>query len=53
VVARLAVAGLVVAAVFVAPAFASVLLFGVGEFLERTLFFRAVDSPKMPGVPAR
>lgn len=52
VVARLAVAGLVLTAVFVAPAFASVLLFGVGELLERTLFFRAVDSPKMPGVPA-
>jgi Fe-S-cluster-containing dehydrogenase component/DMSO reductase anchor subunit len=24
----------------------------LGELAERTLFFRAVDSPKMPGVPA-
>jgi len=23
-----------------------------GEFLERCLFFRVVDAPKMPGVPA-
>jgi DMSO reductase anchor subunit len=28
------------------------LLFTIGELLERTLFFRAVDSPKMPGVPS-
>ena len=27
-------------------------LFAVGELLERTLYFRAVDAPKMPGVPA-
>jgi Fe-S-cluster-containing dehydrogenase component/DMSO reductase anchor subunit len=26
--------------------------FTLGEVLERTLFFRAVDSPKMPGVPS-
>jgi formate dehydrogenase iron-sulfur subunit len=31
------------------PALAFVL---VGELLERSLFFRAVDAPKMPGVPA-
>lgn len=24
----------------------------IGELLERTLFFQAVDSPKMPGVPS-
>lgn len=24
----------------------------IGELLERTLFFKAVDSPKMPGVPS-
>ena len=27
-------------------------VFAVGELLERTLYFRAVDSPKMPGQPA-
>ncbi len=26
--------------------------FAIGELVERTLFFRAVDSPKMPGVPS-
>ncbi len=31
------------------PAF---VLFAVGELLERALYFRAVDSPKMPGQPA-
>ncbi len=25
----------------------------LGEFLERTLFFRAVDAPKMPGMPSQ
>ena len=50
VVARLAVAGLVLAGFFTLPALFSVLLLGVGELLERTLFFRAVDAPKMPGV---
>ena len=51
VVARLAVAGLAFAGFFMLNAAAAVILFGVGELLERTLFFRAVDSPKMPGVP--
>ena len=51
VVARLAVAGLVFAGFFMLPSVFSVVLFGIGELLERTLFFRAVDSPKMPGVP--
>jgi Fe-S-cluster-containing dehydrogenase component/DMSO reductase anchor subunit len=31
------------------PAF---LFFAAGELVERLLYFRAVDSPKMPGVPA-
>jgi DMSO reductase anchor subunit len=51
VVARLAVAGLAFAGFFMLNPAAAVILFGVGELLERTLFFRAVDSPKMPGVP--
>ncbi len=32
--------------------FAAVAVFMLGELLERTLYFRAVDSPKMPGLPA-
>jgi formate dehydrogenase iron-sulfur subunit len=32
------------------PVTAAILV--VGELLERTVFFRAVDSPKMPGVPS-
>jgi hypothetical protein len=27
-------------------------IFLLGEFAERHLFFRAVDAPKMPGVPS-
>jgi Fe-S-cluster-containing dehydrogenase component/DMSO reductase anchor subunit len=36
------------------PAFVWVALIAclTGELLERSLFFRAVDAPKMPGVPA-
>jgi Fe-S-cluster-containing dehydrogenase component/DMSO reductase anchor subunit len=30
----------------------SFLLLGAGELAERHLFFRAVDAPKMPGMPA-
>jgi hypothetical protein len=51
--ARLVIASLLLPALFVAPAGVTVMLFGLGELLERTLFFRAVDSPKMPGVPTR
>jgi hypothetical protein len=36
-------------AVFAWPVLALSLL---GELIERYLFFRAVDAPKMPGVPA-
>ncbi len=50
--ARLIIASLLLPTLFVAPAGVTVVLFGIGELLERTLFFRAVDSPKMPGVPA-
>jgi formate dehydrogenase iron-sulfur subunit len=50
--ARLVIASLLLPTLFVAPAGVTVVLFGIGELLERTLFFRAVDSPKMPGVPA-
>jgi len=31
----------------------TLLLLGAGELAERHLFFRAVDAPKMPGLPAR
>lgn len=45
--------GLVAAALFlgglIVPGLA---LFALGELLERVLYFRAVDSPKMPGQPA-
>jgi hypothetical protein len=37
---------------FTAPAWAALPLIICGELLERYLFFRAVDAPKMPGVPA-
>ena len=33
------------------PLFAFV-FFALGELLERALYFRAVDSPKMPGLSA-
>jgi formate dehydrogenase iron-sulfur subunit len=53
VVARVAIA-LLTLTVFLLPTSSFLLslpLLAVGELLERTLFFRAVDSPKMPGVP--
>ncbi len=31
---------------------AGFVLFAAGEIAERALYFRAVDSPKMPGIPA-
>jgi formate dehydrogenase iron-sulfur subunit len=54
VVARVAIA-LLTLTVFLLPTSSFLLLlplFALGELLERTLFFRAVDSPKMPGVPS-
>lgn len=35
----------------VAPGVSAVLVLLAGEFAERHLFFRAVDAPKMPGMP--
>ncbi len=34
------------------PGWTALALLVGGELLERTLFFRAVDAPKMPGMPA-
>lgn len=34
-----------------APGWWAFALFLLGEFTERSLFFRAVDAPKMPGLP--
>ncbi len=44
----IAIAGIIFLGVGIAPAGALLLL--AGELLERSLFFRAVDTPKMPGV---
>jgi formate dehydrogenase iron-sulfur subunit len=45
--ALLAIAG------FLTPVASFALLpFALGELVERSLFFRAVDAPKMPGMPA-
>ena len=35
-----------------APGWTALAVLLVGELLERALFFRAVDAPKMPGMPA-
>ncbi len=35
-----------------APAWPALALTLLGEFTERYLFFRAVDAPKMPGLPS-
>jgi Fe-S-cluster-containing dehydrogenase component/DMSO reductase anchor subunit len=43
------VAALLFASGLIVPGLA---VFAVGELLERVLYFRAVDSPKMPGQPA-
>jgi len=40
-----------VLALFVGQTLAAFALFAAGELTERILFFRAVDAPKMPGVP--
>jgi formate dehydrogenase iron-sulfur subunit len=52
VIARLAIASITLLAIFHLPSPIFLVLFSLGELLERTLFFRAVDSPKMPGVPS-
>ncbi|MFA6961912.1 MAG: DmsC/YnfH family molybdoenzyme membrane anchor subunit [Opitutaceae bacterium] len=51
VIARVFIAGITLPAIFHLPSLIFLILFALGELLERTLFFRAVDSPKMPGVP--
>lgn len=38
---------------FASIGWAQLALLTLGEFLERSLFFRAVDAPKMPGMPTR
>ncbi len=52
VVARVAIASIAIPTFFLLPAYMAVVTFAVGEVLERALYFKAVDSPKMPGVPA-
>ena len=45
--------GIVTAVLLVsAPGWVALITLLGGELIERTLFFRAVDAPKMPGVPA-
>mgnify|MGYP000024963555 CR=1 FL=1 len=45
--------GIVTAVLLVAaPGWVALISLLGGELIERTLFFRAVDAPKMPGVPA-
>jgi formate dehydrogenase iron-sulfur subunit len=52
VIARVAIASITLLAIFHLPSPIVLVLLALGELLERTLFFRAVDSPKMPGVPS-
>ena len=40
-----------IVALVAAPLWLALLPLLAGELAERTLFFRAVDAPKMPGVP--
>lgn len=49
--ARLALAAAALVAAFLLPSLFFLSLFLLGELAERALYFRAVDSPKMPGVP--
>ena len=45
--------GIVTAVLLVAtPGWVAMITLLEGELIERTLFFQAVDAPKMPGVPA-
>ncbi len=50
-VARLALAAAALVSAFLLPPPFFLSLFLLGELAERALYFRAVDSPKMPGVP--
>ncbi len=49
--ARLALAAAALLSAFLLPSPVFFSLFLLGELAERALYFRAVDSPKMPGVP--
>ncbi len=51
-VARDMVALSAVIVLLASPGWGALALLVAGELLERTLFFRAVNAPKMPGVPA-
>lgn len=51
VVAREALALISVVLLLAAPGWAALAFLTAGELLERLLFFRAVDAPKMPGLP--
>ena len=49
---RVAIGVLCLTSFSLLPFYFALLLLAVGEVFERALYFRAVDSPKMPGVPA-
>ncbi len=51
-VARDSLALVAMVLLLVAPGWLALAVLVTGELLERTLFFRAVDAPKMPGMPA-
>ncbi|MFA6288745.1 MAG: DmsC/YnfH family molybdoenzyme membrane anchor subunit [Opitutaceae bacterium] len=48
---RLALAALALISAFLLPSYLFPFFLLLGELAERALYFRAVDSPKMPGVP--
>lgn len=52
VIARVAVGTMAILTCLLLPSYFALVPFAVGEVLERALYFKAVDSPKMPGVPA-
>ncbi|MFH1497689.1 MAG: DmsC/YnfH family molybdoenzyme membrane anchor subunit [Verrucomicrobiota bacterium] len=52
VIARVAVGTMAILTFLLLPSYFTLALLAVGEVLERALYFKAVDSPKMPGVPA-
>jgi hypothetical protein len=49
--ARVVLGGIAIVILLAGHAGFGVFMFAIAELIERTLFFRAVDSPKMPGVP--
>jgi DMSO reductase anchor subunit len=52
VVARFAAGGVAIVLLATGFTMAGLAAFVLGEFAERCLYFRAVDAPRMPGVPA-